>query len=163
MKAIHCPDLGRITTFACKSSRVAVEPWYVTTSGPVSKALAGDSLVWLNYIPCLHYQGFSLVAAARDPAVHIKTCFYPYNSWFCVGFTNEGLSCTHLYPWLCTRGQDASTGSRKRGHIMKVLTFSGWSHSKVLQYLVELEGVQIFGLVDSPPLDSRVPVDSRVQ
>ena len=27
---------------------------------------------------------------------------------------------------------------------------------------LELEGVQLFGLVDSPPLDSRVPVDSRV-
>ncbi len=29
--------------------------------------------------------------------------------------------------------------------------------------VLELEGVQIFGLVDSPTLDSRVPVDSRVQ
>ncbi len=28
---------------------------------------------------------------------------------------------------------------------------------------VVLEGVQLFGLVDSPPLDSRVPVDSRVR
>ncbi len=28
---------------------------------------------------------------------------------------------------------------------------------------IELEGVQLFGLVDSPVSDSRVPVDSRVQ
>ncbi len=28
---------------------------------------------------------------------------------------------------------------------------------------LELEGVQFFGLVDSPTVDSRVPVDSRVQ
>ncbi len=33
----------------------------------------------------------------------------------------------------------------------------------VLWLLLVLERVQLFGLVDSPPLDSRVPVDSRVQ
>ncbi len=38
------------------------------------------------------------------------------------------------------------------GHIGQVLTF-----------VVVLEGVQLFGLVDLPPLDSWVPVDSRVR
>ena len=36
------------------------------------------------------------------------------------------------------------------------------THSQ-LELKIVLERVQPFGLVDSPPLDSRVPVDSRVQ
>ena len=34
---------------------------------------------------------------------------------------------------------------------------------KILVFLVELEGVPTFGFVDSPPMDSQVPVDSRVR
>ena len=33
----------------------------------------------------------------------------------------------------------------------------------LVHWVVVLERVQLFGLVDSPSLDSRVPVDSRVQ
>ncbi len=63
-----------------------------------------------------------------------------------VGYRQKGKKHTPLQ-------EAASEG--KYGVIELLLKAGRWK--------LVLERVQLFGLVDSPPLDSRVPVDSRVQ